>query len=94
MLLALGYTVLQWETVSEIFHLFEKYPLSFLAIPIIWIFLLVILKYGVGVYVSPWWALIAFIASVGVAIGIVLYAKDQGWISVIMLNLHNLLFLP
>jgi len=64
--------ILQWTLLERIYDLFVKYPFAFILIPIVWIGLIYFLKEVLGVYVSPWWALMALAVSVGIVIGILL----------------------
>lgn len=64
--------VLQWTILERIYDLFVKYPFAFLLIPIVWILLIAFLKKVLDVYVSPWWALMALVVSVGIVIGLLL----------------------
>jgi hypothetical protein len=78
-------TVLQWGILEDIYTIFKTYPLSFLLIIAIWIGLIVLFKYGIKIYVSPWIALMLLIVSAGATIGLLLYANQEGWISALVL---------
>lgn len=69
--------ILQWTLLERIYDLFVKYPFAFILIPIVWIGLIYFLKEVLGVYVSPWWALMALAVSVGIVIGILLLFTAQ-----------------
>ena len=61
-----------WEILDRIYQLFVKYPIAFFLIPVVWIVLIYVLKEGLNVHVSPWWALLTLIVSTGIVIGILL----------------------
>ena len=65
-------TVMQGETLDKLYEFLTKYPQSFIAIPIVWITMILIFQRLLHVHISPWIALLTLIVSVGIVVGILL----------------------
>jgi len=65
-------TVMQWQILDGIYRLFTNYPQAFLAIPLVWIVMILVFQRLLHVHISPWIALLTLIVSVGIVIGLLL----------------------
>jgi hypothetical protein len=61
-----------WQILDKVYTLFTTYPVSFLAVFVVWIGVIYVFQRGLHVHISPWVVLITLIVSVGIVIGILL----------------------
>jgi hypothetical protein len=61
-----------WQILDKIYTLFTANPISFLAVFVVWVGVILIFQRGLHVHISPWVVLITLIVSVGIVIGILL----------------------
>ena len=65
-----------WQILDKIYTLFTANPISFFAVLVVWVVVILIFQRGLHVHISPWIALLTLIVSVGIVIGLLLTVSN------------------
>jgi hypothetical protein len=64
-------TVWQTQVFDRLYDFLMNYPEAFVAIPIVWVFMIFVFQRFLHVHISPWIVLLTLLVSAGIVIGII-----------------------